>query len=281
MKKTTLLTLFIALSTFYLGAQTIKQDFDDDNQDTWTFSTNIPFYSKNNDTDIWGKKESNSRIDKPFQGKKFLAGRDLDNPYSESVSGTASPEHILTFDPYYLGGSGAEITFRTHYVGLDKSDYIYYQVAYNNSNDWSTYDYMEDVFRTTQTGDFNSRGWEEFKHIVPAGKDYVRMRLVIYQNGNAYLGFDDFELQLQTLSLNDKLIDGFTFGPNPTKGVLRLKANSTIERIRVYNILGKELMNVKGESEEITLNLSNFANGMYLVKAESGESSQTVRIIKQ
>jgi len=281
MKKTTLLSLLIALSTFYLGAQTIKQDFDDESQDNWNYSTNIPFYSKNNDTDIWGKKGSNSRIEGAFHGPTFLAGRDLDNPYSESVTGTASPEHIITFDPVYLGGSGAEISFRVHYVGLDKGDYIYYQVAYDNGSDWSTYDYMEDIFRTTQTGDFNSRGWDKYSYTVPSGHDYVRMRLVIYQNGNAYLGFDDFELQIQTLTVSDKLIDGFTFGPNPTKGALRLKANSTIESVRVYSVLGKELMKVNGTSEELTLDFSNLASGLYLVKSESGDTSQTVRIIKQ
>lgn len=281
MKKTTLLSLLIALSTYYLGAQNVKQDFDDNSQDTWNYTTNIPFYSKNNDTDIWGKKGSNTRIEGAFHGPTFLAGRDLDNPYSESVTGTTSPEHILTFDPVYLGGLSAEISFRVHYVGLDKGDYIYYQVSYNNGSDWSTYDYMEDIFRTTQAGDFNSRGWDKFSHIVPSGHDYVRMRLVIYQNGNAYLGFDDFELQMQSLSVNDKLIDGFTFGPNPTKGVLRLKANTTLERVVVYNILGKEMMNVNVNAEETTLDLTHFANGIYLVKAQSGETSQTIRIIKR
>ena len=280
MKKTTLLLLLIA-SAVCLNAQSKKQDFDDDGLDTWTFTTNIPFYSLNSDTDVWGKKESNGRVDKPFHGKKFLAGRDLDNPYSESVTGTASPEHILTFDPVYLGGAGAEISFRVHYVGLDQGDYMYYQISYNNGTDWSSYDYMEDIFRTTQSGAYNSRGWEEHVHTVPAGYDFVRMRLVIYQNGNAYLGFDDFMIQMQTLSVNNKVIDGFGFGPNPTKGALRIKANSILDGVEVYNILGKKLMSVKGSSTEIELDLSNFATGMYLLKATSGESSQTARVIKQ
>ena len=280
MKKTTFFILLFA-SAYCLSAQTKKQDFDDQGQDNWTYSTNIPFYSKNNDTDIWGKKSSNSRIEGAFHGPTFLAGRDLDNPYSESVTGTASPEHILTFDPVYLGGAGADISFRVHYVGLDKGDYIYYQIAYDNGSDWSTYDYMEDIFRTTQTGDFNSKGWQEFKYTVPTGHDYVRMRLVIYQNGNAYLGFDDFELQMQALSVNDKSIDGFAFGPNPTKGSLRIKANSTLNGVEVYNILGRKLFSSKESSTEINLDLSNYANGMYLIKVVSGEASQTARVIKQ
>ncbi len=203
MKKTTLLSLLLIASAFYLNAQSVIQDFDNNGKSNWDYSTNIPFYSLNNGTDVWEKRGENVRIPSAYSGTTFLAGRDLDNPYTESLTGQASPEHILYFDPVYIGGLEADITFRAHYVGIDKNDYIYYQVAYNNGSGWTSYDYMEDVFKTTQNGNFNSIGWEEFKHTVPTGYNFVRMRLVVYQNGNAYLGFDDFEVQTKTLS-NDK-----------------------------------------------------------------------------
>jgi len=280
MKKTTLLMLLLVTGIFNLVAQNVKQGFNDENSDDWNFSTNIPFYSLNNDTDVWKQKSSNGRVDHPHSGPKFLAGRDLDNPHSESVTGTASPEHILTFDPVYIGGLGAEVSFDVHYVGLDKGDYIYYQIAYNNGTSWTSYDYMEYVFKTNQSGDFNSRGWEEFKHTVPLGYNYVRMRLVIYQNGNEYLGFDDFEVQSQALSAKDNQISGFAFTPNPTQGALRLKANTILDKATVYDILGKELMDVKGNSREINLDLANFTSGIYLVKVKSGETSQTIKVIR-
>ena len=279
MKKTTLFSLLLIVATFYLSAQTVLQDFDNNGKSNWNYSTNIPFYSNNNDTDIWGQRGNNGRITSAYSGTTFLAGRDLDNPYSESVSGTASPEHILYFDPVYIGGSVAEISFRVHYVGINKGDYIYYQVAYNNGAGWSSYNYMEDIFRTTQNGNFNSSGWEEFKHTVPAGNNFIRMRLVIYQNGNAYLGFDDFQVNMQTLSTDKNLIDGFTFAPNPTNGALKLKANVILEKATIYNILGKQLMSVNSNSKEINLDLSNFSSGIYLVKVESGESEQTIRVV--
>jgi len=272
--------LLLVTGIFNLVAQNVKQGFNDENSDDWNFSTNIPFYSLNNDTDVWKQKSSNGRVDHPHSGPKFLAGRDLDNPHSESVTGTASPEHILTFDPVYIGGLGAEVSFDVHYVGLDKGDYIYYQIAYNNGTSWTSYDYMEYVFKTNQSGDFNSRGWEEFKHTVPLGYNYVRMRLVIYQNGNEYLGFDDFEVQSQALSAKDNQISGFAFTPNPTQGALRLKANTILDKATVYDILGKELMDVKGNSREINLDLANFTSGIYLVKVKSGETSQTIKVIR-
>jgi hypothetical protein len=205
----------------------------------------------------------------------------LDNPHSQSLSGVSSPEHILYFEPVYIGGLSAEISFRVHYVGIDKGDYIYYQLAYNNGAGWSSYDYMENVFKTTQNGKFNSTGWEEFKHIVPLGHNFVRMRLVIYQNGNEYLGFDDFEVKTATLSNDKNVIEGFTFGPNPTSGPLKLKANVMLDSATVYNILGKELINVIGGSKEIELNLAQYSSGIYLVRVKSRQSTQTIRVINK
>ena len=279
MKKTTLFLLLLIANAFYLDAQTVVQDFDNNGKSNWDYTTNIPFYSMNNGTDVWEKRGENSRIPSAYSGTTFLAGRDLDNPYTESLTGEASPEHILYFDPVNIGGLEAEISFRVHYVGIDKNDYMYYQVAYNNGSGWTSYDYMEDVFKTTQNGNFNSRGWEEFKHTVPSGYNFVRMRLVIYQNGNAYLGFDDFQVLTQTLSNDKNSIEGFTYGPNPTRGELRLKAKVILEKATIYNILGKQIMSVNGSSKEMNLNLSDFSSGIYLVKVQSGETTQTFRIV--
>lgn len=279
MKKTTILSILVFICTFYLGAQSVLQDFDDNGKSNWNYSTNIPFYSFNNGTDVWQKRGENARIPSAYSGTTFLAGRDLDNPQSESMAGTASPEHILYFDPVYIGGVQAEISFRVQYVGIDKGDYIYYQVAYNNSAGWTTYDYMGDIFRTTQNGNFNSTGWEEVKHTVPSGYNFVRMRLVVYQNGNEYLGFDDFQIKMQALSNDKNSIDGFTFGPNPTKGALKLKANAILDSATIYNILGKELITVKGNSKEINVDLSQFSSGIYLVRVQSGETAQTIRVV--
>lgn len=281
MKKTTLLTLILTASTYYMAAQSFKQDFDDEIKSNWDYTTNIPLYSLNSNTDIWAKKGENARIPSAYSGTTFLAGRDLDNPYSESIAGITAPEHILNFNPVYIGGLSAEITFRVHYVGIDKSDYMYYQVSYNNGAGWSNPDYNGDIFKTTQNGNFNSAGWEEFKHIVPSGHNFVRMRLVVYQNGNEYLGFDDFQVKTATLSNDKNFIEGFTYGPNPTGGPLKLKANVILDSATVYNILGKELIKVNGGSKEIELNLAQYSSGIYLIRVKSSQSTQTIRVINK
>lgn len=283
MNKTTFITILcFCASIFFVNAQAAKQGFDNKVEDNWSYSSNIPFYANNNNTDIWrNQSNANGRIPGPFGGANFLAGRDLDNPYTEQVTGLSSPEHILTFDAINISGVQAEVSFRYHYVGLDKGDYIYFQLRYDNGTDWNYVDHQEDVFRTTRNGNFNSTGWDEADFDVPSGHSYIRMRLVIYQNGNEYVGFDDFELKTATLSNKYNLIDGFSFGPNPTSSTVNFKANVALDKITVYNVLGKEVLRKKGTFKTMSLDLTNVPSGIYLAQIEAGDITQTLKLIRK
>lgn len=264
-----------------LSAQKGSQSFERSQSDNWGYTSNIPFYSLNNNTDVWKDfTGQNGRISGAYKGASYLAGRDLDNPYSEAVSGEDSPEHILTFETIPVYGAPAEISFRLNYVQLDKNDYIYYEIMYDNGTEWSSPDVHVDVFKTTQSGNFSSHGWDEIVYNVPSGKSYVRFRLGIYQNGNAYLGLDSFQFTTKSLSTSNNKIEGFTFGPNPTTSTLRLSANVVLDKTTVYNIFGKKILSKTGNSNEIILDMSHLSSGVYLAKVESQGLSQTIKVVK-
>lgn len=282
MKKITLILSFLVISTFVLKAQDAFRGFEGSAMDNWNFTSNIDFYNENEDTDLWTEyAQPNGRITKAYAGVTYLAGRDLDNPGTEASTGQASPEHILTFDPFAINGLGAEFTFKLYYVFLDKFDYIYYELSYDNGTSWTSPDEHVDVFSTTQGGKFSLSDWKKISFDVPTGRDYVRVRLVIYQNGNGYLGFDNFEIKTNTLSVSNNLIEGFSFGPNPTQGTLKLKAKTILDKATVYDVLGKEVHIKNGGSTEMALNLSHLSNGMYFIKVESNSITQTIRVIKK
>ena len=69
--------------------------------------------------------------------------------------------------------------------------------------------------------------------------------------------------------------------PNPTSGIVTIEANSVIESITVYNVLGQEMLSQKGNSASETLNISNFKSGVYLVKTTSNGKTATSRIVKE
>ncbi|MDU8884673.1 T9SS type A sorting domain-containing protein [Yeosuana sp. MJ-SS3] len=276
-----LILLFLSLASLNLRGQNSFQGFEGSIDDNWNYNTNIPFYNLNGN-DVWGAiSGSNGRIDGAYKGISYMAGRDLDNPYSESVSGTSSPEHILTFQTIAVNGAPSELSFRINYVFLDKNDYIYFQVKYDNGSDWSSPDVHTDVFNTSQNGNFATNDWVEFNHTIPSGKSHVRFRLVFYQNGNGYIGLDNVQLLSFPLSIENNKIDGFAYGPNPINNILNLRARVALDKVSVFDISGKEIFSKRGDTKEMTLDVSNLATGVYLAKIESQGLSQTVKVIKR
>ena len=95
------------------------------------------------------------------------------------------------------------------------------------------------------------------------------------------LGFDKFELETATLSNKDGLINGFSFGPNPTRNHVNFKANVVLDEVSIYNILGKELLRRKLKSKQYSVDLTNYPVGIYIMKVESEGIVQTSKIIKR
>ncbi|MEP2770520.1 MAG: fibronectin type III domain-containing protein [Fulvivirga sp.] len=88
------------------------------------------------------------------------------------------------------------------------------------------------------------------------------------------------EVLLTTGQLNDSdLISSVIIFPNPTNGVINVLANSKGE-LTIVNVLGeliKEANLVKGET--VSIDLSNFGSGMYLVRFNSKDNKAIKRVI--
>jgi hypothetical protein len=69
--------------------------------------------------------------------------------------------------------------------------------------------------------------------------------------------------------------------PNPTRGMVTISAQQPIDVIRLYNILGQEVKTVYGDNTNVSIDLSEFATGQYIAKVQAGNSSESIRIIKQ
>ena len=65
--------------------------------------------------------------------------------------------------------------------------------------------------------------------------------------------------------------------PNPTKGEVTLEGEN-INHIHIVNIYGQTIYNVKVEGEQVRLNLSNFAKGIYMMHIDT-ENGQVVKQI--
>jgi len=82
------------------------------------------------------------------------------------------------------------------------------------------------------------------------------------------------------LSLSDNNYNQFSIYPNPTAGLLNIKANSIIDKIEVFDILGKRIIDTVFENKDVEVNLSALKNGIYFIKIQSNGISETRKIIK-
>jgi len=89
------------------------------------------------------------------------------------------------------------------------------------------------------------------------------------------------DLSNAILSTSENTIDGFTYYPNPMNEVLHMRANSTIESVVIYTILGQKVIDQNIGATTSQLNVSNLSTGAYLMKVVSEGQTGTYRLIKK
>ena len=83
-------------------------------------------------------------------------------------------------------------------------------------------------------------------------------------------------------SLGNQINDyiDFSYFPNPTKGIVTIKANTNITEVTVYNIEGRKLFSQPVNTLEDNINISQFATGTYFFKAKCGDKEINFKVMK-
>ncbi|TPV33395.1 T9SS type A sorting domain-containing protein [Paucihalobacter ruber] len=94
--------------------------------------------------------------------------------------------------------------------------------------------------------------------------------------------YDNMYLHKGTvLSTNEFTKDALKVSPNPTNSLWNVKtANQNITNITVFDILGKQVVNINPNAAEAVIDASNLRDGLYLAKISTENGSQTVKLIK-
>jgi len=83
-----------------------------------------------------------------------------------------------------------------------------------------------------------------------------------------------------TLSLENTIIEGFEYFPNPTNNNLTLRAQNSIQKVNIYNMLGQEVMEIMPNTISINVDISNLSVGAYFVKVTINNVTKTIRVVK-
>jgi hypothetical protein len=101
------------------------------------------------------------------------------------------------------------------------------------------------------------------------------------QGGVESLDAFDFDVFAGELSTNEFSSDNFTYYPSPVKSNLTIESSYLIKSVRVFDMLGREVINDRFDNSNVNLNMQDLSSGTYIMKVTIGESSQTFRIIKE
>ena len=77
------------------------------------------------------------------------------------------------------------------------------------------------------------------------------------------------------LGTEEVTLDSLQVFPNPTNDYIYIRALEKVDKVEVYDLLGK-LVLLNKQTERV--NLSSLSKGLYLVKIYSGEASQVKKI---
>lgn len=91
---------------------------------------------------------------------------------------------------------------------------------------------------------------------------------------------DDFRYTQGTLSTTNFDDIEISVFPNPVLNDLEIRSSETIDEIKVFNLLGQQLISVKPIQNNTKIDFSNYSKGTYLVKIASGNQITVKKIIK-
>ncbi|WP_438988680.1 T9SS type A sorting domain-containing protein [Polaribacter sp.] len=127
-------------------------------------------------------------------------------------------------------------------------------------------------------------GWEQLTvtYTAAESKDY---KFRINKNwGVQGASFDNYSIvcdDCTTASVKDNNNFDFTLFPNPVKDIFYYNSEEKLAAIKIYNLLGKEVLKVNEPSQN-KIDISNLSKGIYILKLEAYNGGTAVRkIMKQ
>ena len=131
-----------------------------------------------------------------------------------------------------------------------------------------TYSYGEEVVLTiNRNEDYAFVNWTEDGEVVSEDMTYT---FIITSDRNLVAHFD------YTSGIGEQMVD-INLYPNPTQGEVTIEAEG-LRQVRIVNMYGQIIYNAKVESDQVRIDLSNMAKGIYLMHIEAN-GGQAVRKI--
>ena len=100
-------------------------------------------------------------------------------------------------------------------------------------------------------------------------------------NGSSFGQAEDYTVNIASLAVSDVTKAQTKVYPNPVVDVLNIDAASKVNSVSVYDLSGKVVSTHLLNSAKSQINLAKLAPGAYMVKIDTENGPQTVKIVKE
>ncbi|RDK88308.1 T9SS type A sorting domain-containing protein [Marinirhabdus gelatinilytica] len=92
-----------------------------------------------------------------------------------------------------------------------------------------------------------------------------------------------FDTRAEVLTVAQNTIIGLTYFPNPTSNILNVQASTPLDSVEIYGITGAKVLTMHNNdnANAISVNTSNLASGVYVLKVIAGSQVGTYKVVKQ
>lgn len=73
------------------------------------------------------------------------------------------------------------------------------------------------------------------------------------------------------MKINDWNKNNLSIYPNPVKNILNIDSDDTILGVKIYNMTGQELKNVKTDSKNAKIDMEGIHSGVYIFKVQTSK----------
>jgi hypothetical protein len=163
-------------------------------------------------------------------------------------------------------------------------------VTDNNNLPWIVYsDNSPGFFKKVEVLNYNGQTWLQNSsyglsrrqgNYCSIALNHNNIPVVAYKSQHAFAKFrgpvNTFPLSVDENTISDNQISIY---PNPVKNTFSISGSDTIEEVAVFDLLGKQTLNLKNVSQNI--NIEFLPKGFYIVKVKTAVTTKSLKIIKE
>ena len=290
MKKITLLAVFFAAFTMNAQITLWEEDFESEViGDNVGEDTDIPAsflsYDVDGDGFNWGLTNP-VNFTQPFgdiyTGNNFIISASYITVGAGGNGGQGAifPNNILVTPLVVIPGTATDVNF-IYFVGSG-TDPAFFSETYSVTV--TTSSAQADILAATPvfTGTLDFQGGEEKSINLDAfiGQDvYIAFRH--HDTTDQWLiGLDNLRVVDGTLGVNNETFKNFSYFVD-NNNQLNLSANTNMESVVLYNVLGQQVLSQKLNSINEIINISALTTGVYIATVSIEGATKSFRIVKE